>query len=159
MGIYAFQGKDNRNRTGRVLTCFILFFIFAFRKRTTYSNFGGTFQPGQEKNYYDKIDESSFQELYNKAVEQSQSKNFNQAIVYLHLATIKFLLDALVIDRDIEYTNKDIKKLLKEKTGPIESFSKIASCAEIAGFSDIVINGEEYNNVNKLFKQDFLKAK
>lgn len=27
MGIYSVQGKDKRNRAGRVLTCFLLFFI------------------------------------------------------------------------------------------------------------------------------------
>jgi hypothetical protein len=28
VGIYPVQGKDKRNRTGRLLTCFLLFFTF-----------------------------------------------------------------------------------------------------------------------------------
>lgn len=108
-----------------------------------------------EENEISRSNMPPFKELYQKAIDLAENGNFNKAVILLHWATIEYLSEALIIQRNKEYTNNDLKRVVKKQNGLFDPFCSIAKYAEIAAFSNMHLSGKDFSVAQQKFEKTF----
>ncbi|MCP4136813.1 MAG: hypothetical protein GY754_37935 [bacterium] len=98
-----------------------------------------------------------FEKLYNEAVKSAEQGACNEAVLLLHMASVSYLQEKVIISRTTEYTNNDLKRKLRKKEQLFAPFCLISRFAEIAAFSEQTIAKEECASALENFKQGFLE--
>jgi hypothetical protein len=94
---------------------------------------------------------------YQQALNQAEVGEYRQAIISLHKATVDCLLSKVITSSaGKKYTNNDLKKKLKGDSNLYQPFALIADYAEIASFSTIDLNHEDFRETLTTYEKNFL---
>ncbi len=134
------------------LAAFIIYRLYLFYLKSSESNQNKIEVGEPEDNAGKNI---IHDEYFDKAIYLRDKGYFAKAIIQLHLGTVDNLFNRKILEGKRDYTNMEITGCIKDKVISA-SFKVIADKAE-----QIVFNGkecikEEYEEIEEIFRRDFL---
>ena len=100
----------------------------------------------------------SFEHYYEKAVQSAADCQYEEALTFLHKATVEYIRDHFVLKRDAEYTNREYRILIQNQEVLSKAFKQLALFAESAKFGSKSLSDKDYMIGLELFKESFWKA-
>jgi hypothetical protein len=143
-----------------LIIALILFLLYkllrSFFPYVKNSSYGKSFKTYKEKDIIE-YNKSFLNDYYDKAIELSKLNNFNEACLLLHKATVIYIRDKYIINKKIEYTNNDLKKIIKKNENILyDAFSVIAYYSELIKFDNKDIDENHFNESLQQFEHSFL---
>lgn len=99
-----------------------------------------------------------FDQLYKQALEYAGNNNFPQALMMLHKATVRYLLDLNIITSSKEYTNGELRRLILGKNFEM-AFCRLAGQSEYIKFKHLAPGQDVYETLHKEFRQNFMESR
>ena len=98
-------------------------------------------------------------EPYKTAVELASLGRFNEAVVSLHHATIRYLIFNRFLLEDLEYTNNEIKEKVRERNDLLMPFSRIAQQSELITFNHKNVESDICHKLIEQYRKHYSEYK
>lgn len=137
----------------------ILYLGFLLAKRFSQKNYAFNPQAGSD----DEDDPErparrmGLPDIYSEAVKKAGAGDYDLAVLLLHQYSVTYLFQKNILQHGREYTNREIKWIIKDKGSLYDAFYQLALESEKIAFNEEHESAEKFESLHEGFKREFLE--